>query len=83
MNEQIRLYVPRGHWRDHHREGYSKDLWVRVVTLVEEGESAQKAARVLNLGVSIAIRWIHRWRKTGSVEERPGTLATAAATQEP
>jgi transposase len=53
--------------------GYSKDLRVRAVTIVEGGESAREAARVLNLGASTAIRWIDRWRKTGSIAESPGT----------
>ena len=53
--------------------GYSKDLRVRAVAIVDGGESAREAARVLNLGASTAIRWIDRWRKTGSVEEKPGT----------
>jgi transposase len=51
----------------------SKDLRVRAVAVVEGGESARGAARVLNLGASTAIRWIDRWRKTGSIEEKPGT----------
>jgi transposase len=54
-------------------KGYSKDLRVRVVSIVEAGESAREAARVLNLGASTAIRWIDRWTRTGSVEAKPGT----------
>jgi transposase len=54
-------------------KGYSKDLRVRAVELVEAGESAREAARILNLGVSTTIRWMDRWRKTGSVEAKPGT----------
>jgi transposase len=53
--------------------GYSKDLRVRVVSIVEGGESAREAARLLNLGASTAIRWIDRWVTTGSVDEKPGT----------
>jgi transposase len=53
--------------------GYSKDLRVRAVEIVEGGESAREAARILSLGASTAIRWIDRWRNTGSVEEKPGT----------
>lgn len=53
--------------------GYSKDLRLRVVSIVEEGESAREAARLLKLGASTAIRWIDRWVKTGSVDEKPGT----------
>src|SRR5262249_3170990 len=53
--------------------GYSKDLRMRAVELVESGESAREAARILNLGVSTTIRWMDRWRKTGNVEPKPGT----------
>ena len=54
-------------------KGYSKDLRVRVVSIVEEGDSAREAARLLNVGASTAIRWIERWTTTGSVEAKPGT----------
>jgi transposase len=43
------------------------------VAIVEEGESAREAGRVLKVGASTAIRWIERWTKTGSVEAKPGT----------
>ena len=56
-------------------KGYSKDLRVRVVSIVEEGDSAREAARLLNVGASTAIRWIERWTTTGSVEAKPGTGA--------
>ena len=54
-------------------KGYSKDLRVRAVSIVEAGESAREAVRVLNLGASTAIRWIERWTTTGSVEAKLGT----------
>jgi transposase len=54
-------------------KGYSKDLRVRAIELIEAGESAREAARILNIGVSTAIRWSDRWRKTGSVDAKPGT----------
>jgi len=54
-------------------KGYSKDLRVRAVSLVEGGESAREAARVLDIGASTAIRWIERWTTTGSVDAKPGT----------
>ena len=54
-------------------KGYSKDLRMRAVELVESGESAREAARILNLGASTTIRWMDRWRKTGNVEAKPGT----------
>ena len=53
--------------------GYSKDLRVRAVSIVEAGESAREAARVLNIGASTAIRWMERWTNTGSVDAKPGT----------
>jgi transposase len=54
-------------------KGYSKDLRVRAVSIVEGGESAREAARVLDIGASTAIRWIERWTRTGSVDAKPGT----------
>jgi len=54
-------------------KGYSKDLRVRAVSIVEGGESAREAARVLDVGASTAIRWIERWTTTGSVDAKPGT----------
>ncbi len=54
-------------------KGYSKDLRVRAIGLVESGESAREAARLLDLGASTAIRWVDRWTSTGSVDALPGT----------
>ncbi len=53
--------------------GYSKDLRVRAVAIVEAGESAREAARVLGIGASTAIRWLGRWTASGSVDAKPGT----------
>src|SRR5215813_8553629 len=49
---------------------YSKDLRVRVIQAVEDGETARAAARHFVIGDSTAIRWAKRWRETGSVEAR-------------
>jgi transposase len=49
---------------------YSKDLRVRVIQAVEDGETARGAARHFMIGDSTAIRWAKRWRETGSVEAR-------------
>ena len=54
-------------------QGYSKDLRVRVVSIVETGESAREAARLLDVGASTAIRWIERWTTTGGIDAEPGT----------
>ena len=53
-------------------KGYAKDLRVRAVSIVEGGESAREAGRLLNVGASTAIRWIERWTTTGSVDAKPG-----------
>jgi transposase len=50
--------------------GYSSDLRVRVIQLVEGGAPARAAARQFVIGDSTAIRWAKRWRETGSVEAR-------------
>jgi transposase len=54
-------------------KGYSKDLRERAVSIVEAGESAREAGRVLDLGASTVIRWIERWTRTGSADALPGT----------
>ncbi len=54
-------------------KGYSKDLRERAVAMVEEGESRREVARVLNLAPSTAVRWLDRWRSTGTVAAKPGT----------
>jgi transposase len=54
-------------------KGYSNDLRVRAVALVEDGDSRREAARILGVGASTAIRWIHRLTTTGSVAAKPGT----------
>jgi transposase len=47
--------------------GYSNDLRVRVIQVVEAGAAARAAARQFIIGDSTAIRWVQRWRQTGSV----------------
>jgi transposase len=50
--------------------GYSNDLRVRVIQVVEGGVAARAAARQFVIGDSTAIRWVKRWRETGSVEAK-------------
>jgi transposase len=50
--------------------GYSNDLRVRVIQVVEGGVAARAAARQFVSGDSTAIRWVKRWRETGSVEAK-------------
>ena len=54
-------------------KGYSTDLRVRAIALVEDGDSAREAARILRIGASTAIRWVDRWTTTGCVEAKPAT----------
>ena len=54
-------------------KGYSNDLRVRAIAIVEDGESAREAARLLKVAASTAIRWVGIWTTTGSVEAKPGT----------
>ena len=54
-------------------KGYAEDLRVRVVALVEAGESRREAARLFDVGASSAVRWLDRWTTTGSVAAKPGT----------
>ena len=50
--------------------GYSNDLRVRVMQVVESAVAAWGAARQFVIGDSTAIRWAKRWRETGSVKAR-------------
>ena len=50
--------------------GYSNDLRVRVIQVVEGGTAARAAARQFVIGDSTAIRWAKRWRETGSFEAK-------------
>jgi transposase len=50
--------------------GYSNDLRVRVIQVVENGVAARAAARQFVIGDSTAIRWVRRWRETGSVKAK-------------
>ena len=50
--------------------GYSNDLRVRVIQVVESGVAARAAARQFVIGDATAIRWVKRWRETGSVEAK-------------
>lgn len=52
---------------------YSMDLRERVVAAVETGgKSRHEAARQFGIGISTAIKWVQRFRETGSVS--PGQM---------
>ena len=46
---------------------YSQDLRERVVAAVEGGLSRRQAAALFDVGISTVIRWVRRFRATGSV----------------
>jgi transposase len=50
---------------------YSQDLRARVVGAVETGASCHEAAAAFEVSVSSAIRWVARWRQSGSVAAKP------------
>ena len=50
---------------------YSQDLRERVVRAVEAGASCHEAAAGFEIGVSSAIRWVARFRQTGSAAAKP------------
>ena len=49
----------------------STDLRERVVAAVDGGLSRRSAAERFGVSVSTAIRWVARWRGSGSVAPRP------------
>lgn len=50
---------------------YSEDLRRRVIKAVEAGASCRQAAKRYEIGESTAIRWVARWRSSGSAAARP------------
>jgi len=50
---------------------YSEDLRKRAVAAVEGGLSRRQAAGVFDVGISTVIRWVQRFRATGSIAAKP------------
>lgn len=51
--------------------GYEAALRARVIKAVEKGSSARQAGERFDVGVATAIRWVRRWRETGSPMDPP------------
>jgi transposase len=49
----------------------SNDLRYRVISAVDGGMTRRAAAERFGVAASTAVRWVHQWRQTGSVEPRP------------
>jgi transposase len=62
--------------------GYSNDLRVRVIQVVEGGAAARAAARQFVIGDATAIRWAKRWRETGSFEAKSARAPNPIAVQQ-
>jgi transposase len=52
-------------------KAYSGDLRDRVIQAVETGASRRAAAGRFEVSASSAIKWVQRWRQTGSVAAKP------------
>jgi transposase len=52
-------------------KAYSGDLRDRVIQAVEAGASRRAAADRFEVSASSAIKWVQRWRQTGSVAAKP------------
>src|SRR4029453_3331098 len=50
---------------------YAEDLRSRVIAAVEAGRSAREVARVFQVSPSAAIKWVQRWRRSGSAAAKP------------
>ena len=50
---------------------YSQDLRSRLIEIVESGRSARSTAKLFRVSASSAVKWVQRWRRTGSVSANP------------
>jgi transposase len=50
---------------------YSEDLRSRVIKAVAGGASCRKAAATFQVSASTVIKWVQRWRATGSAAAKP------------
>ncbi len=50
---------------------YSQDLRDRVIGAVDGGMAARAAGRLFGVSESVAIKWVARWRLTGSTSAKP------------
>jgi transposase len=56
---------------------YSDDLRERVIEAVEAGASRREAAESFNLSPSSAVKWLQRWRDTGSAKAKASGGSTS------
>jgi transposase len=69
MSESLRIDSPlRGRAMP---KSYSSDLRGRVIEAVEAGASRREAGERFEISVSSSVRWLQRWRETGSAAPKP------------
>ena len=56
---------------------YSDDLRERVIEAVEAGASRREAAESFNLSPSLAVKWLQRWRDSGSAKAKASGGSTS------
>ena len=56
---------------------YSDELRERVIEAVEAGASRREAAENFELSASSAVKWLQRWRDTGSARAKPSGGSTS------
>lgn len=59
------------------RGPYPGELRMRVIDFVEAGGSRREAAERFEIGISSAIRWVHRFREDGTCEPMPRAGSTS------
>ena len=50
---------------------YSQDLRDRVISAAAGGMSARAASRLFKISESTGVKWVQRWRRTGSSAPKP------------
>jgi len=52
-------------------KAYSADIRMRVIARVESGASRREAAELLDISPSAAVKWVKRFKETGSCAAKP------------
>lgn len=59
----------------------SYELWVKIITLREERYSIRQISQKLKLSINGVVKTIHRYRDTGSYDDRPRSGAPRKTSQ--
>jgi transposase len=69
MSESLCIDSPFARWAM--PKSYSSDLRERVIEAVESGASRREAGERFEVSASSSIRWLQRWRESGSAAPKP------------